>query len=73
MAEMLISLSFRMMIRFFFLSPVQLSPSKAIPADMAPSPMTAMIRKSSPLRQRASAIPAAAEMEVPLWPTLKMS
>ena len=36
-------------------------------------PMTAMIRKSSPLRQRASAIPAAAEIEVPLCPTSNTS
>ena len=73
MGEMHISLSFKMMIRFLLRSPVQFSPSKAIPAEIAPSPMTAMIRKSSSLRQRASAIPAAAEMEVPLCPTSKVS
>ncbi len=59
--------------RSFLRSPAQLSPSKAMPAVMEPSPMTATTLKFSPLRQRASAMPAEAEMEVLLWPTLKTS
>src|SRR5213078_1073101 len=42
--------------------------SKAMPAVSAPSPMMATTWLSSPLRSRATAIPCAAEMEVPACP-----
>ena len=71
--EMDISLSFRIIMKFFSRSPTQLSPSNAIPAVMEPSPITATTLAFSPLRHLASAIPAPAEIDVLLCPTLNTS
>ena len=45
---MLMSLSLRMTSRLASVTPALFSASKAMPAVMAPSPMTAMARRSSP-------------------------
>ncbi len=47
--------------------PALLSASKAIPALIAPSPITATTRRSSPLRCAAIAMPSAAEIDVDEW------
>ncbi len=47
--------------------------SNAIPAVMAPSPITATDLRFSPLYFAAMAIPSAADMEVDEWPTPKVS
>ena len=52
--------------------PVWFSPSKAMPAVMEPSPITAMTLVL-PARNLAHAIPKPAEMEVPLCPALNAS
>jgi hypothetical protein len=44
--------------------PALLSASNAMPALIAPSPITAITRRSSPLRCAAIAMPSAAEIEV---------
>ncbi len=50
-----------------------MSPSKARPAVMDPSPMTVTTLWFSFRRSRASAKASPEEMEVPLWPTSKVS
>lgn len=47
--------------------------SYAMPADMAPSPMTQTTLRVAPVRSRATAIPSPAEMEVDEWPAPKAS
>ncbi len=42
--------------------------SNDMPAVAAPSPITATARRSLPVRANASAMPSAAETEVPAWP-----
>ncbi len=54
-------------------SPAWLSASKAMPAVMAPSPITATVRRSRPCRREAMAMPRPALMEVLEWPTPKVS
>jgi hypothetical protein len=46
---------------------------EGLPADIAPSPMIATTRRSSPLLRAATAMPSAAEIEVDEWPTPKVS
>ncbi len=43
------------------------SASKAMPAVIAPSPITAMARRFSPRARAATAMPMAAEIEVDEW------
>ncbi len=71
--EMDILLSFRTTMRSFPSWPAWLRPSKASPAVIAPSPMTAITLNFSPSRSLASIMPVAAEMEVELWPVPKAS
>ena len=71
--EIDIELSFRMTIRFVPRWPAWFRPSKAMPAVMAPSPITAITWWSSPRRSRAAAMPVAAEIDVPAWPAPKRS
>jgi hypothetical protein len=54
-------------------SPPWLSASNAMPAVIAPSPITATTLRVSPLRWAAIAMPSAAEIEVDEWPTPKVS
>ena len=55
-------------------TPAWFIPSKANPAVMAPSPITATtLRSCSPLYFAAIAIPSAAEIEVEEWPTPNVS
>ena len=54
-------------------SPALLSASKAMPADIAPSPMTAILALSLPSLRAATAMPSAAEMEVDEWAVPKVS
>ena len=67
---MLISLSFRMTISRFFRWPALFIASKAMPALIAPSPITAMVSPMPsgviPPRSRATASPSAALIEVEL-------
>jgi hypothetical protein len=53
--------------------PAWFSASKAMPAVIAPSPITATTRRGSPRRCSVTAIPSAAEIEVEEWPTPKLS
>ena len=46
------------------MAPALLSASKAMPAVIAPSPMTATTRRSSPASRAATAMPSAALIEV---------
>ncbi|MOA17839.1 hypothetical protein D3C78_1381080 [compost metagenome] len=61
---MLMSLSLRITSRLASDTPPLFSASKAMPAVIAPSPMMATARRSSPLRLAARAMPRAAEMLV---------
>ncbi len=70
---MLISLSFRITITRFFRCPPWFSASKAMPADIEPSPITATASPVSPPISRAAAKPTAAEIEVEEWPAPKQS
>ena len=54
-------------------SPPWFSASNAMPAVIAPSPITATNLRGSPLRCAAMAMPSAAEMDVDEWPTPKVS
>jgi hypothetical protein len=54
-------------------TPALFSASKAMPAVIAPSPMTATALRSSPLSLAASAMPSAAEMLVELCAVPKVS
>ena len=56
------SLSFRITSRSA--SPALLSASNAMPAVIAPSPITATTRRDSPLSLAAAAMPSAAEIDV---------
>jgi hypothetical protein len=71
--EIDISLSLRMTSMSASATPALFSASKAMPADIAPSPMMAMALRSSPFCLAASAMPSAAEIEVEEWPTPKVS
>jgi hypothetical protein len=71
--EIDMSLSLRMTSMSASATPALFSASKAMPADIAPSPMMAMALRSSPLCLAASAMPSAAEIEVDEWPTPKVS
>ncbi len=50
--------------RFASIAPALFIASYAMPADIAPSPITAMARRSSPFTFAATAMPSAAEIEV---------
>jgi hypothetical protein len=63
-SEMDMSLSLRITSRLASMAPALLSASNAIPAVIAPSPITATTRRSSPARRAATAMPSAAPMEV---------
>ncbi len=54
-------------------TPALFSASKAMPALIAPSPMTATTRRSSSFSLAASAMPSAAEIEVEECPVPKVS
>jgi len=54
-------------------TPALFSASKAMPAVMAPSPMMATARRSSPFCFAARAMPRAAEIEVDEWAVPKVS
>ena len=63
--EIDISLSLRITSRLMFsMSPALLSASNAMPADIAPSPITATVLRSSLRARAATAMPSAAEIEV---------
>ena len=62
--EMDILLSLRITIKFFLNLPALLSPSKARPPVIEPSPITATVYDCSPLSCFALAIPYAAEIDV---------
>jgi len=74
---MLISLSLRMTNMRFLRWPALFIASKAMPALIEPSPITATASPSppgaSPPRSRAVAKPSAAEIEVELWAAPKGS
>ena len=55
------------------MTPALFKASKAMPAVMAPSPITAIARRFSPLRLAAMAMPSAAEILVEECPTPKVS
>jgi hypothetical protein len=59
-----ISLSFRITSRSVSIAPALFNASNAMPADIAPSPITAMQRRFSPFALAPTAIPSAAEIEV---------
>jgi hypothetical protein len=75
LCEMDISLSLRITIRSLSLceSPAWFKPSKASPAVIEPSPMTATTLAGSLFRRLAQAMPKPAEMEVLLCPVVKLS
>ena len=68
-----ISLSLSTTISFLRRWPARFRPSKASPAVMEPSPMTATTLWSFPSRSLAVAMPSEAEMDVEEWPTPKKS
>ncbi len=63
-SEIDISLSFSTTSRSASAVPALFSASNAMPALIAPSPITATTRRSSPLRAAAIAMPSAAEIDV---------
>ncbi len=67
------SLSFSTTSRSTSMPPAWFSASKASPALIAPSPITATTRRSLRVRRFASAMPSAALIEVLEWPTPKLS
>ena len=67
------SLSFRITSTLASSAPAWFSASKAWPAVIAPSPMTATTRRFSPLLLAASAMPMAALIDVLECPTPKVS
>jgi len=75
LGDMDISLSLSITINLSGLKcPALFRASKAMPAVMAPSPITATTYLSwSPIRSRAFLKPRAADMEVELWPAPKAS
>ncbi len=70
---MLILLSFRMTSRSRPSPPAWLRASKAMPLAMAPSPMTATMRRPLPVVASAQAMPRAELMLVAVWPKVKAS
>jgi hypothetical protein len=72
-SEIDMSLSFRMTSKSASSEPALLSASKAMPALIAPSPITATTLRDSPLRCAAIAMPSAAEIEVEEWAVPKVS
>ena len=67
-------LSFSITSKFVFSAPAWFKPSKAIPAVIEPSPITAICCLFFlPFPFDAIAIPSAAEIEVEAWPTPKVS
>ena len=70
---MLMLLSLRMMSTSFGIDDTLLSPSKARPPLMAPSPITATTLRSAPVCFSATAMPNAAEMELLACPHTKVS
>jgi hypothetical protein len=60
------SLSFKITIRRASIEPALFIASYAIPALIAPSPITAMTCRSCPFKSRPNAIPKPAEIEVEL-------
>jgi hypothetical protein len=74
LGSMLMQLSFSTTSMSAPMPPAWLRASKAMPAVMAPSPITATLRRScSPLSLLATAMPRAPPTEVLLWPTPKVS
>ena len=71
--EMDHSLSFRITMRSRFWCPAWFNPSSASPDERDPSPMTAMTLWLSFRMSRATAIPRAADIEVPECPVPKAS
>ena len=74
LGSMDMQLSFKMTSMLVSSTPPWFNPSKAKPAVMAPSPITAtccVLR--SPLWRLPTAMPSAARMPVLLWPTPKVS
>jgi hypothetical protein len=71
--EIDISLSLRTTRSGTSIAPALFIASKAMPADMAPSPITAMARRFSPFSFAAAAMPSAAEIEVLEWAVPKVS
>ena len=67
------SLSLRITSRSAGSEPAWFSASNAMPAVMAPSPMIATTRRSSPARAAATAMPNAALIEVLECPTPNVS
>ena len=65
---MLIPLSLRTTIMRVRRAPMSLSASQAMPAVSAPSPMIATTCSFPPFRSRATAMPCAAEIDVPACP-----
>ena len=63
-----ISLSFKITTMRLSIAPALFIASKAMPALIAPSPMTATTLLSLPAKSRAAAMPKPADMEVELWP-----
>ena len=71
--DMLLSLRITSRFGSGSMPPACISASNAMPAVIAPSPITATILRSSPSDWRAMAMPSAAEIEVEEWPTPKVS
>ena len=67
------SLSLSTTSRSDFSEPALLSASKACPAVIAPSPITATTRRAMPCCCAPTAMPSAALIEVLEWPTPKVS
>ncbi len=72
-SEIDISLSLSTTTISFLISPAWLSASNAIPAVIAPSPMTDTTFLSLPSFSAATAMPSAALIDVDEWPTAKVS
>ena len=72
-SEIDMSLSLRITSRSAPAVPALLSASNAIPALIAPSPITATTERSSPLHRAAIAMPSAAEIDVDEWAVPKVS
>ena len=69
----MLSLSFKTTIRSSSMPPAWFSASKAMPAVMAPSPMTATTLRLFFRMRSAAASPAPKETEVELWPVSMVS
>ncbi len=74
LGSMAMQLSFNTISRLVSAVPAWFMPSKASPAVMAPSPMTAIwCRSRLPCSTEDAAMPKAAEIDVDEWPTPKAS